>query len=183
VALTLKIEEGEPASWPEVEDLRLIGLPEKYEAVFWRRIEDYLGRRYAARAVTFFVEGPGEWTPPIEPVSGLSVEVFDAGGWASVEPEATAFGGFVLPATGPYRIAGTAGDDSEPPQLVKSAVAALAGYAAAADSNAPRGASAYSMSVGGVIEERVRRDPAFLAKAIDYSGAGDMLRHLRRVRA
>src|SRR5699024_349790 len=59
----LKVDEGEPATWPNIPDA-----PANIEpAAVWRRIEHWINHRWGERSVTWFVSGPGDWLPPLWP--------------------------------------------------------------------------------------------------------------------
>jgi hypothetical protein len=64
------------------------------------------------------------------------------------------------------------------PAPVLAAFARLAEYSADTDERA--GATDYSVNLGGAIQESYRRYPSWLARAMQYSGAADLLRPYRR---
>lgn len=49
-----------------------------------------------------------------------------------------------------------------------------------ADEHDRAGVSEYSVNMGGAISEACKRNPAWLARALDLSGAADLLRPYRR---
>jgi len=113
MAVTIKQVEGVPPLYMRAEEAQ--------EAV-WRRIEAYVVYRWAARPVEWIVEGPGEWVPPLIPAAIAVVEVWSsADEWESTTLTASPLGGYWLPATGPYRFLGSAGDgDPAPPDVMEA---------------------------------------------------------------
>jgi hypothetical protein len=49
-----------------------------------------------------------------------------------------------------------------------------------ADASDRAGVSSYTVGMGGAVEESYQRNPAWMARAIQNSGAGDLLRPYRR---
>lgn len=148
--------------------------------VAWQRIEPYIAYRWSPRAVSWIVEGPGEWYPPLKPATISTVEIWSgADEWESAALDASPLGGYWLPATGPYRFSATAGtSDADPPATVQEAVKRLAEYLAA-DPGAP-GATSERVDIPGVINEEVSRVASWRARAMQNSGAADLLRTYRR---
>ena len=141
----------------------------------WARLEAYVTRRWPARAVTWHVRGPGEWNPPLTPATVTLVEAFESGAWVEVTCEATFLGGVELLGEGPYRITATVGDDSDPPDAVLEAYRRLSTYSAEA---MRPGVTRQSFDAGSMGVER-EIDPRWLARAMQLSGAGDLLRPYR----
>ena len=86
-------------------------------------------------------------------------------------------GGLVLP-HGTYRITATVGADNPVPAVVLQAFDRLRDYIEAEPVGVP-GASSYSINLGQ-ISENFRRNPAYIARALEMSGAADLLRQYRR---
>ena len=86
-------------------------------------------------------------------------------------------GGLVLP-VGTYRITAAVGADNAVPAIVMQAFERLRDYIEAEAVGVP-GASSYSINLGQ-ISESYRRNPAFMARALEMSGAADLLRGYRR---
>jgi len=148
--------------------------------MIWARIEAYTAHRFTERAVVWTVEGEGEWAPPLTPATLATVEVFEAGAWNSTTAPENAFGGYDFPGDGPYRITGTAGAGPVPAPVAE-AFRRLAEYLSGArDSTDEPGASSSKFSIGGTVDFEVTRNPAWVARAMQYSGAGDLLRNYRR---
>lgn len=142
----------------------------------WQRIEAWCAWRWSARECVWIVEGPGEWLPPLRPATITLVERWDGAAYVPVNPPVGPLGGLVLP-EGMFKITADVGTGPVPANGAE-AFRRLAEYFAATDTEAP-GASEYTASVGP-LSERYRRSPAHMAKALQNSGAADMLRKYRR---
>jgi hypothetical protein len=171
MAEILRQEEAAPALWPAV-----AGVTGDELAAAWQRIEHFIARRFSARSVTWIVQGPGEFIPPLGPVDAMTAERWTGSAWEAVTL-AEAPLGHDLPEVGPYRIEATVGAGPVP-EAVATAVQRLAAYVAAEDGG-PAGARSYSATVGQ-LSETIDRDPAHIAKALQNSGAADLLRKYRR---
>lgn len=178
-ATTLKQIEAIPDAYPPVPD----GLSDAAAGVdpeaIWQRLEAYLAYRWSPRKVTWVVEGPGSWLAPLQPAELLTVETWSrAGEWEEVAYIVTdPLGQMFLSQTGHWRITATVGGGEDPvPAAVQEAFRRLAEYMGA---EGEAGASSESIAVGS-INIATRRDPAWQAKAMQYSGAGDLLRRYRR---
>lgn len=147
------------------------------DAYLWQRIEAHTAHRWSPRTVVWVVEGPGEWSPPLAPAEVITVEVWRWGQWQTVTLEKAPMG-YRLDGEGPYRITATVGADNEPPAAVLEAYQRLADYCDAEHFGAP-GASSYSVNIGQT-SESIRRHPAHMARALENSGAADLLRPYRR---
>ena len=98
----------------------------------------------------------------------------------SVRPCASPYGGFFLPACGPYRFVATVGDGSPAPELpaiVLEAFRRLVEYMAAPAGEA--GARQSTVSIES-ISESYSKSEAWTARAMQNSGAADLLRSFRR---
>lgn len=179
MAITLKQTEVGPASYPRAPYGLSDAAAALNPALIWQRLESYVAHRWTARDVTWIVEGPGEWVPPLTPTTISTVEVWSAAdAWETVTLSASPCGGYDLPATGPYRFTGTVGGGVVPP-AVAEAYRRLAEYWAAAPSTAP-GSTSERESLPDLGEIAIERSPTWVAKAISNSGAGDLLRSYRR---
>lgn len=169
MAMTLQEHESVPDAYPTAESDAL-----------WQRIEAYCRERWTARDVTWMVEGPGEWCPPLMPAVLREVQIWDGSGWTDCDPPASPWGGYELPAKGPYRIvAGVGGGDA--PKGVLEAFRRLLEYSTGGKKIVTQpGASSYKHSIGGNLTWEIKRDPAWMAKALQNSGAADLLRPYRR---
>jgi len=147
-------------------------------ALIWQRIESYIAWRWTPRDVTWVVEGHGTWHAPLTPATISTVEAWSsADEWESVTLAPSPLGGYFLPATGPYRFTASVGAGTVP-AVVNEAFRRLAEYMAA-KSGKP---SARNEPVSaGSITITHSRDEAWMAHAMQNSGAADLLRNYRRV--
>ncbi|MFT3972009.1 MAG: hypothetical protein QM699_00585 [Amaricoccus sp.] len=173
------IEDVAEADWPAAPaglSTAAMGIPSQ---VIWRRLESWIAWRWGQRPVTFIVEGGcGSWRPPLYPVVATTVERWDGEGWAAVTLSADPLGGLGIGEATHYRIAGTLGIDDDPPEDVAEAYRRLAEYSA--ERPAMAGATSYSAELGSTLKESWDRAPTWLARALTYSGAADLLRPYRR---
>ena len=171
MAVTVRQAEGVPAAYPVLDPA--VG------AEVWQRIESYIAHRYSARDIEWIVEGPGEWHPPLAPATISTVEIWTGSGWDDCTPDASPLGGYVLSGCGPYRFTGTVGvDDADVPASVATAAHRLSDYMTAKPSTP--GATSESTRAGSV-ETSKSRDAAWMANAMQNSGAADLLRTYRKV--
>jgi hypothetical protein len=151
-------------------------------AAVWQRIESYIAHRWTPRDVTWIVEGRGEWTPPLTPATIDLIEVWSGHDeWQPLTLSPSPLGGYVLPGCGPYRFSGVVADGSplpDPPAVVLEAFRRLAEYMAAKPGEA--GAREHGVNIGGDLSETISRNEAWQARAMQNSGAGDLLRSYRR---
>lgn len=144
----------------------------------WQRIESYIAHRFVSRPVVWIVEGPGEWTPPLTPATIETVEAWNGAAWETCTAPDSPLGGYWLTARGPYRFTGTVGG-GQVPAPVAEAYARLDSYLSAIDQNTP-GARSYSIAVPDVETVTIERDATWIARAMQQSGAADLLRPYRR---
>jgi len=175
MAEILKRDESVPASYPAVP----AGLSTAAAALdgnmIWARIEAYIAHRWTARAVVWTIEGPGEWAADLTPATVTATELWQNDAWTAETLTAGPLGGYVLD-SGPYRITASVGSGTVPAE-VNEAFRRLAEYMA--ETTDHPGASDYSINAGP-IDLKVTRSPAWLARAMANSGAGDLLRTYRR---
>lgn len=166
----IKQTEAIPTSYPT--------LSPAVSDVVWQRIESYIAFRYSSRAVTWIVEGPGEWHPPLAPATISTIEVWSrADEWETATLDASPLGGYYLPCTGPYKFTGTVGSGSVP-AAVAEAAQRLSAYMAARVTKA--GATSEAITAGSIHIEH-RRSASWMAEALQNSGAADLLRNYRHV--
>ena len=180
MAVTKYQQEDVPASYPATPS----GLSAKAAALdpgmIWARIETYIAHRWTPRAVVWIIDGPGEWCAPLTPVSITATEIWDGAAWVSESLPAAPLGGFDLAGAGPYRISASVGSGT-PPAPVNEAFRRLAEYIAGGrDIVDEPGASSFSANVGGDLQWSVTRNAAWMARALQNSGAADLLRPYRR---
>lgn len=177
MAVTINQTEAAPQDYPATPR----GLSTAAVAIattVWQRIEGYVAHRWTPRAVTWIVEGCGEWVPPLAPATISAIEVWSsADEWETATPSPAPLGGFWLPASGPYRFTATVGDGTVP-AAVNEAFKRLAEYLAAQPGTP--GAASEHTEVPGVLTTDVSRAPSWMARAMQNSGAGDLLRPYRR---
>lgn len=145
----------------------------------WQRIEAYTAHRWTERDVTWVVEGPGEWFPPLTPATIATVDVWSgADEWQTAELAPSPLGGYVLTGCGPYRFVGTVGDDeADVPAAITESFRRLAEYMAG--KLGKPGAYREQISAGSISLVHSRA-ASWMAQAMQNSGAGDLLRPYRR---
>lgn len=178
MAVTLKEVEAAPAAYPsEPVGLSQATTGQDSDAI-WARIEAYCRFRWTPRDVVWTVEGEGPWEAPLEPAVMNTVEVWENGAWVECTPAASPWGGYDLPGDGPYRITAEVGAGAEVPAVVDEAYRRLAEYLT--DDSDRSGVSKYSVIMSQSLEETYQRNPAWVARAMQYSGAADLLRPYKR---
>jgi len=177
MAVTLKEIEEIPASYPVVTTNLSTAALMLDQPALWQRIEAYCRTRWTPRQVVWTVEGKGAWEAPLTPATLNTVEVWDKGAWAVCIPAASPLGEVELPGDGPYRITADVGGGNAP-AAVFEAFRRLAEYLT--DDTDRAGVSSYSVNMGGAIEESYQRNPAWVARAMELSGAADLLRPYKR---
>lgn len=179
MAITLEIQESAPLEYPEIDNLPDARFGTDADAI-WQRIECWIGHRWGKRDVIFIVEGPGDWTPPLVPFSTLTIEVWHDDEWVSAVVPPTPLGGYRLDFPGPFRFAGVAGSTDAPPPAVKEAYRRLITYSSSiiGHDGGAKGAVTRSDYAG---ENAGGREfvNGWAGKAIQYSGAADLLRPWR----
>lgn len=201
MAVTLRITEGEPDNYPRIvlqDDPTVEMDPEpqirKIVTAAWQRIESYIAHRWNTRTVEYIAEGPGEWHPKLSPSTISTVEIWRDAAWTAVTLEATPLGGYVLDGEGPYRFTGTVGSLNEPPRAVKDAVFRLVQYFIAIDETPPEHRIVSSLKTDqapyyqphslehSLRELEIERPNAmWIARALQNSGAADLLRPYRKL--
>jgi len=179
MSVTLNQAEDIPAAYPDVPE----GLSDAAGAInsdmIWQRIEAYISYRWTARQVVWIVEEYGDWIPILFPATISLIEYWNGLEWRETTLESSAYGGFQLPNDGPYRFTASVGAGTVP-ENVNEAFRRLAEYFAE-DLRVPKGVSSYSFNLDGAVSEDYTLSPSWLAKAMQYSGAADLLRSYRKV--
>jgi len=179
LATTIRQTEAAPDAYPDPPDGLSTAAGALEEGMIWQRIEAYTAWRWCEREVTWIVDGCGAWCAPLAPVAISSVEVWQGDAWEAYTPSPSPLGGYYLPG-GTYRIVGAVGDDDgDVPAAVLEAFRRLAEYMAAEASEA--GVTSSRVEIPDVSTKEVTRSPAWMARAMVNSGAGDLLRPYRRV--
>lgn len=145
--------------------------------MIWQRIEAYTAHRFTEREVVWTLIGNGgdQFNPRLTPVVSREEHVWRQDAWTSLMLLDGPLG-ICLPHDGTYRITAQVGAGPVP-TAVSEAFRRLAEYLA--DDPGTAGASSTSVAIGP-IQEELERNPAWVAKAMQYSGAGDLLRPYRR---
>lgn len=173
--------EADPASWP-VKPSGLSAEADAYAPAFiWNQLERRIAWRWAERTCEWIIEGgPAAFELPLRPATITATEVWTGEGFEAVTLAATPRGGVFLSSAAEYRITATVGDTDPPPELMMQAYRRLAEYLGEVESEpTPAGAQSHSIDLGGV-KESTRFDPWRRARALDMSGAADLLRVYRR---
>lgn len=174
----LKRDESIPAAYPAAP----AGLSAAAAALdsdfIWARVEAYVAYRWSARTVIWTVEGKGAWRPDLTPATVTAVELWENFAWTAETLNASPLGGYELDGEA-YRFTATVGDASpnDVPAEVEEAWRRLAEYLS--EPAGKHGVSSRTVELGQIREE-YQRSPSFMAKAMQYSGAGDLLRKFRR---
>ncbi len=173
----LKQIEETPDAYPDAPSGLSTGAAALDAAMIWARIESYTAYRFTVREVIWIIEGStgAVWSAPLTPVVSQVAEFWIDDGWEPITL-LNAPVGICLQGAGFYRITAQVGA-GDVPAPVNEAFRRLAEYLA--DDPGTAGASSTSVSIGP-IEESLNRNPAWVAKAMQYSGAGDLLRNFRR---
>lgn len=178
MAVTMKQIEAAPDDYPAA-PAGLSPAAVALATVAWQRLEAYTACRWTERNVIWIVEGPGEWCPPLKPATVTTVEIWADGAWSNVTPDASPMGGYWLPGHGPYRFTGSVGDDGDIPPVVTEALRRLAEYLATKPGEA--GATSERFSIEDIESRQVDRSATWMARAMQNSGAADLLRGYRHV--
>lgn len=177
MATTIKEVEAIPASYPATPSGLSAGAAALDADMIWQRIESHIAYRWTARSVIWTVSECGEWEPPLTPATVATVEVWlDDAIWIVVTPVASPLGGYDLPSDGPYKITATVGSGTVP-SAVNEAFKRLAEYMANDPGRA--GATSEQTNVGPITIQH-QRAATWMAKAMQNSGAADLLRSYRR---
>ncbi|UOA32201.1 hypothetical protein DSM110093_01986 [Sulfitobacter sp. DSM 110093] len=150
--------------------------------MIWARIEAYTAWRFTDREVIWTLIGDGgdQFNPRLTPVVSHMAEQWLNENW---RPLTLLDGplGIILPSDGTYKIVAQVGG-GDVPAAVSEAFRRLAEYLGGArnSTNEP-GASSVRTSIGDDLDFEVERNPNWVARAMQQSGAGDLLRPYRRV--
>ncbi len=176
MAATLKITEGAPSAYPAISGL---DLSDEALAAAWQRVEGWIAFRWNERTVECIAEGPGTWRPPLTPSTISTLEIWRDNAWEAITLDPAALGGYSLEAVGPYRFTGTVGENETPPEVVVEAVRRLASYTASAATMATAVGLIKSFQADDLNMETT--SPNAVARALQYSGAADLLRPYRNI--
>lgn len=173
--MLLSVSEGEPTSYPALPATVSGDAVENVPAAaVWQRLEHWMSWRWNEREVVWVVQGPGEWVPPLRPATVDSTEGWNptTKAWESVTLEQGPIGYTLDDAT--YRITATVGDTEIPPANVLEAVVRLAEYMYLVQQDPTPGHTRVSDG-----DYSFDRSANWVARALQYSGAADLLRGYR----
>lgn len=173
----LKQIEEVPAAYPDAPTSLSTAATALDANMIWARIESYTAHRFSERDVIWIIEGgTGDlWSPPLTPLVSHTAEFWMDGGWEPITLLPAPIG-LCLQGGGSYRITAQVGAGDVPAPILES-FRRLAEYLA--DDPGTAGASSTSVAIGP-IQESLDRSPAWVAKAMQNSGAADLLRPYRR---
>ncbi|WPZ21622.1 hypothetical protein T7987_15880 [Sulfitobacter faviae] len=145
--------------------------------MIWARIEAYTAWRFTEREVIWTLIGDGgdQFNPRLTPVVSREGHVWRQEAWVPVSLLDGPLG-IILPCDGTYKIMAQVGG-GDVPAGVSEAFRRLAEYLA--DDPGTAGASSTAVAIGPIREE-LERNPNWVARAMQHSGAGDLLRPYRR---
>lgn len=174
VALSVEVlsqDEAAPASYPAAPSDLSTAAANIPASIIWQRLEAWIAARWGERNVVWTVQGPGTFATPLRPASIDTVERWD-GAWSEVTPPSAPLGIELGEAV--YRITATVGSTDAPPEAVLEAYRRLAEYFAQVRTDPASGHT--SIQDGDFSFDR---PAAWAARAMQYSGAADLLRGYR----
>lgn len=179
----LKQLEAEPESYPTVSGLSTAAAAQNAD-MLWQRIESHIAHRWTAREVIWTLEGSeGEdWQAPLTPVASHTAQKWESGAWVSIVL-ASGPVGLCLPSDGTFKITAIVGG-GDVPEAVAEAYRRLAEFSAEIGKDSmltghPSHTS-HSAQIGTGITESFTRSGTWAARALQLSGAADLLRPYRR---
>lgn len=176
MAETIKQTEATPASYPSVTPRWVVEQAPEDEIPdndqLWQRIEAYVSHRWTEREVVWIVQGSGEWVPPLIPATITAVETWRDNAWIATTPNASPLGGYDFAGDGPYRVTASVGSGT-PPAAVQEAFRRLHEYSRGIVDSFKNEPAMMGDSENGVMS-------AWAARALQLSGAADLLRPYRR---
>lgn len=178
MAKTIEIQESAPSSRPIIV-IAAIGNVAAILERAWLRIEEWTAYRWAARNVVFIVDGAGEWTPPLSPFTLSTAESWQDDAWTPATLRPTALGGFVFDECKTWRVTGVLGSTAAPPENVMEAVRRLARYFSETENS--RATDGGLRRIDRHEKTSVELQTGWSAKAMQYSGAADLLRSYRKL--
>ena len=166
-------DEAQPDSYPQT------GITDtQAEAALWSRIESYIAYRWSPRSVTWTLQGAGDWTPPLAPAVVEKVERWNGSDWLEITDTAGPLG-YAFDAYGTYRVHATVGEETDPPAAVLEAFNRLSGYLED-EITLVNSATRETVNYGNGLSVSRDRPAAWIAQALQHSGAADLLRGYRR---
>lgn len=184
MAVTIGQTEENPAAYPDAPAGLSTAAAALDADMLWQRLESYVAHRWTARSVVWVVEGPGNWQPPLTPAVVSLVELWDDDdGWTTTLPGASPMGGYAFDGVGPYRVTAMVGSGTVPAAVLE-AFRRLAEYSVEMGKDGMMSGhpshSSHSAKIGDSIEETFTRPSNWAGRALQLSGAADLLRPYRR---
>ena len=180
----LQQQEAIPEAYPDAPTGLSTDAAALDESMIWQRIEGYIAHRFTVREIAWTVSGfaGDEWQAPIAPLVSHTAEKWDAGAWVSATLTAGPVG-LCLPSDGTFKITAQVGG-GDVPAAVSEAFRRLAEYSAEIGENGMivghPSHTEHSSKIGAAIDESFSRSPTWAARALQLSGAADLLRPYRR---
>ena len=180
----IKQFEDTPAAYPDAPAGLSTAAAALDAAMLWARIEAYTSHRFTVREVVWTLMGGGgdQFHPRLVPVVSREAHVWDGAAWEALTLLDGPLG-VCLPRDGTYRITAQVGA-GDVPAPVSEAFRRLAEYSAEiGDTGMVAGHpshTSHSVEIGDDIKETFDRPATWQAKAMQNSGAGDLLRNYRR---
>ncbi len=172
----IKQFEAVPVTYPDAPTGLSTAASALDEDMIWARIEAFIAHRFSAREVVWTLQGNGgdQFHPRLTPVVSR-VAHFWGDQWEALTLLDGPLG-VCLPFDGTYRITAQVGAGAVPAP-VSEAFRRLAEYLAPGEEHP--GASGFKVGLAPIDLEETR-SAAWVAKAMQLSGAGDLLRPYRR---
>lgn len=164
-------DEGVPLDYPAMPAGLSDAAKNIEPAAVWSRLESWTCYRWGERSVAWITRGCGLFVPRLKPAELETVEIWTDDAWTTETPALAPEG--ILLGDHPYRLTYTVGTDDTPPASVLEAYRRLAEYWA--ETGAEGGTT--SITDG---DYSITRSANALGRALQYSGAADLLRAYRR---
>ena len=179
----LQQQEALPGAYPDAPSGLTANAAALDESMIWQRIESYIAHRFTVREIIWTVSGfaGDEWQAPIGPIVWQDAERWDTGSWVSVTMLPGPIG-LCLPSDGTFKITAQVGA-GDVPAAVSEAFRRLAEYSAEIGEYNSRSGHAGSTSIDfdvGELKVSHERYASWAARALQLSGAADLLRPYRR---
>lgn len=180
----LKQQEVPPAAYPAVPDglsVRALALDAN---ALWQRIEAYTAHRFSEREVVWVIEASegADWCPSLTPIASHVAEKWEGGAWVAVTMPNGPLG-LCVPSDGQFRVTAQVGVGPVP-KAVSEAFRRLAEYSVEISTDGMVGGHAahqsHDVNIAGEMQESFARSQTWAAKALQLSGAADLLRPYRR---
>lgn len=162
--------EGTPLDYPAMPDGLSDAAKDIAPAAVWERLESWMSYRYGERTVEWITHGSGIFKPRLKPAELDKIERWTGGDWEEIDPAPSPVG--VRVHDGIHRFTFTVGSD-EIPDTVALAYRRLAEFWA---ETTTADAGLTSVTDG---DYSFTRSATAHARAMQYSGAADLLRAYR----